>query len=177
MLYGMEKQTVKFLVRDLPVPICSSAEMPEIEAQDSDCLVEYDPALGFTYCGPRIFPSLCHVRCVLDKGAKTGRCEWDEESETLDVKCLCDFCSREAKHQILSEMPEIDAQDSDCLIEYGAGVGFAFCGPIMEPSLCYVRCALDKGAKGGKCEWGEGINVKCLCDFCSDEPDQILSGI
>ncbi|KAL0739947.1 hypothetical protein Bca4012_081460 [Brassica carinata] len=72
-------------------------------------------------------------------------------------------------------MPEIDAQDSDCLIEYGAGVGFAFCGPIMEPSLCYVRCALDKGAKGGKCEWGEGINVKCLCDFCSDEPDQILS--
>lgn len=74
-------------------------------------------------------------------------------------------------------MPEIKAQDSDCLKEYGGGddVSFAFCGPRVFPSICYVRCQLEKGAKGGRCSWGPGIKVKCLCDYCDDNPSNIRS--
>ncbi|CAL9236767.1 unnamed protein product [Arabidopsis halleri] len=82
---------------------------------------------------------------------------------------------------VIFEIPEIEAQDSECLKEYGVDddgedVGFRFCAPRIHPTLCYRRCEEDKGANGGKCLWGEGGNVKCLCDFCSEEPfNQFIS--
>ncbi|CDY23374.1 BnaC04g49020D [Brassica napus] len=78
---------------------------------------------------------------------------------------------------IFAEMPEIEAQDSECLKEYGGDVGFGFCAPRIYPSFCVQRCRADKGALSGKCIWGQGGNVKCLCNFCRHEPGQILSGI
>ncbi|XP_024010704.1 LOW QUALITY PROTEIN: defensin-like protein 195 [Eutrema salsugineum] len=72
---------------------------------------------------------------------------------------------------VISEVPEIEAQDySECLKEYGGDVGFGFCAPRIFPTFCYTRCRENKGAKGGRCLWGEGIDVKCLCDFCNDQP-------
>ncbi|CAF2301063.1 unnamed protein product [Brassica rapa] len=81
---------------------------------------------------------------------------------------------------IFAEVPEIEAQDTECLVEYGGDVGFAFCAPLIYPPFCYTRCRENKGSKGGICV-SEGNKVKCLCDFCNDnyKPpfDQILSGI
>ncbi|KAG7644169.1 Scorpion long chain toxin/defensin [Arabidopsis suecica] len=70
---------------------------------------------------------------------------------------------------VIFEIPEIEAHDSECLKEYGGDVGFGFCAPKIFPTICYRNCQKDKGANGGKCLWGEGGNVKCLCDFCSKE--------
>ncbi|KFK24554.1 hypothetical protein AALP_AAs67921U000400, partial [Arabis alpina] len=54
-------------------------------------------------------------------------------------------------------------------------VGFGFCAPKIFPTICYTRCRDDKEAEGGKCLW-EQDGVKCLCDFCSDDPaNQTLS--
>ncbi|XP_019101985.1 PREDICTED: defensin-like protein 195 [Camelina sativa] len=118
--------------------------MPEIEAQGSECLKEYGGDVGFGFCAPRIFPTICYTRCRANKGAKGGRCRWGEE---------------------------IEAQGSECLKEYGGDVGFGFCAPRIFPTICYTRCRANKGAKGGRCRWGEGIiNVKCLCDYCDDTP-------
>ncbi|KAL1191187.1 Defensin-like protein 2 [Cardamine amara subsp. amara] len=76
---------------------------------------------------------------------------------------------------VIFEVSEIEAQDSECLKEYGGDVGFSFCAPLVFPSICYHKCRMDKGSKGGKCLWGTRvIDVKCLCDFCHDEP-QFLS--
>lgn len=73
-------------------------------------------------------------------------------------------------------MPETEAQDRECLKEYGGEVGFSYCAPLIRPTFCFRRCREDKGAKGGECRWGDEFNVKCLCDFCSDKAyDQILS--
>ncbi|CAF1803743.1 unnamed protein product [Brassica napus] len=79
---------------------------------------------------------------------------------------------------IFAEVPEIKAQDSECLKEYGGNVGFNFCAPRIYPSFCYTRCREDKGAKGGICRWGDSPDsVKCLCEYCSDQiSHQILSG-
>ncbi|XP_010506238.1 PREDICTED: defensin-like protein 4 [Camelina sativa] len=64
--------------------------------------------------------------------------------------------------------------DDDCLKEYGGNVGFPFCAPRIFPTICYRRCISDKGAKGGRCVWGDD-SVKCLCDFCSSKPsDQFI---
>ncbi|CAH8257263.1 unnamed protein product [Arabidopsis lyrata] len=71
---------------------------------------------------------------------------------------------------VISDMPEIEAQGSECLEEYGGDVGFGFCAPRIFPTICYTRCREIKGAKGGRCRWGEGSNVKCLCDSCDDTP-------
>lgn len=84
---------------------------------------------------------------------------------------------------ICAGISKIEAQDSECLKEYGVDddgddVGFRFCAPRIFPTLCYRRCQKDKGAKGGKCLWDEegSGNVKCLCDFCSEEPfNQFIS--
>ncbi|KAL0711247.1 hypothetical protein Bca4012_018225 [Brassica carinata] len=99
-LHGMGKQTVKFLVRDLPAPTGSSAgsngylgtEVPETKAQDRKCLQEYGGDVGFRFCAPLIYPSFCYRRCRENKGAKGGRCRSGEVG-TGSVKCLCDFCS------------------------------------------------------------------------------------
>ncbi|KAL0739945.1 hypothetical protein Bca4012_081458 [Brassica carinata] len=93
-LYGMGKHTVKFLVRDLPAPVGSSAgsnETPEIEAQDSKCLKEYGGDVGFSFCAPKIYPTLCVRRCRSDKRALDGKCIW----EGINAKCLCNFCRQE----------------------------------------------------------------------------------
>ncbi|CAL9243204.1 unnamed protein product [Arabidopsis halleri] len=45
---------------------------------------------------------------------------------------------------VISEMPEIKAQDSDCLKEYGGDVGFPFCAILIFPSVCYIKCRQDK---------------------------------
>lgn len=66
-------------------------------------------------------------------------------------------------------MPETEAQDRECLKEYGGEVGFSYCAPLIRPTFCFRRCREDKGAKGGECRWGDEFNVKCLCDFCSDK--------
>ncbi|CAH8374035.1 unnamed protein product [Eruca vesicaria subsp. sativa] len=77
---------------------------------------------------------------------------------------------------VIFEVPEIDAQDRECLKEYGGDVGFSLCAPMIYPSFCVRRCRSEKGAKGGECRWGDEFNVKCLCDFCSHKAyDQILS--
>ncbi|KAG2326202.1 hypothetical protein Bca52824_008930 [Brassica carinata] len=84
---------------------------------------------------------------------------------------------------VIFEVPETEAHDDECLIEYGGDVGPSFCLPEPVPTICYRRCRKDKGALGGTCEWGEesedgDINVKCLCDYCSSDfpNDKILSG-
>ncbi|XP_010506244.1 PREDICTED: defensin-like protein 4 [Camelina sativa] len=61
-----------------------------------------------------------------------------------------------------------EAHADECLKEYGGDVGFQFCAPRIFPSFCVSRCQADKGAKGGKCIWGDD-GVKCLCDFCGEE--------
>ncbi|KAG7537600.1 Knottin scorpion toxin-like superfamily [Arabidopsis suecica] len=74
---------------------------------------------------------------------------------------------------VISEMPEIKAQDSDCLKEYGGDVGFPFCGILIFPSVCYVKCRQDKKAKGGRCQvqQEEGdTKFTCLCDYCNSSP-------
>ncbi|KAG2290249.1 hypothetical protein Bca4012_028700 [Brassica carinata] len=71
---------------------------------------------------------------------------------------------------VISDVPEIEAQDSQCLREYGGDVGFSFCAPRILPTFCYTRCRENKGAKGGRCRWGPGTNVRCLCDYCNDKP-------
>uniref|UniRef100_A0A1J3EW35 Defensin-like protein 2 n=1 Tax=Noccaea caerulescens TaxID=107243 RepID=A0A1J3EW35_NOCCA len=68
---------------------------------------------------------------------------------------------------VIIDMPEIEAQDSECLKEYGGDVGFSFCAPRIYPSFCYQNCVKNKGAKSGKCVWGS-TDVKCYCDFCDD---------
>ncbi|CDY58533.1 BnaC04g53020D [Brassica napus] len=67
---------------------------------------------------------------------------------------------------VIFEVPEIKAQDSECLKEYGGNVGFNFCAPRIYPSFC------------GICRWGDSPDsVKCLCEYCSDQiSHQILSG-
>ncbi|CAH8290132.1 unnamed protein product [Eruca vesicaria subsp. sativa] len=78
---------------------------------------------------------------------------------------------------IIFEAPEIEAQDDECLKEYGGDVGFSFCAPEIFPSFCYTNCRKNKCAQGGTCIWGGEGDVKCLCDYCSDIPnDKILSG-
>ncbi|KAF8101232.1 hypothetical protein N665_0208s0021 [Sinapis alba] len=75
------------------------------------------------------------------------------------------------------EVAEIEAHDDECLKEYGGDVGFSFCAPEIFPSFCYTRCRENKGAQGGTCIWGDEGDVKCLCDYCSDIPNnKILSG-
>ncbi|KAL1191185.1 Defensin-like protein [Cardamine amara subsp. amara] len=75
---------------------------------------------------------------------------------------------------VMFEVPEIKAQGNKCLKEYGGNVGFSYCAPKIFPTFCYQNCRKNKGAKGGRCLWGEavagGVSVKCLCDFCSDKP-------
>ncbi|EOA28668.1 hypothetical protein CARUB_v10024891mg [Capsella rubella] len=71
---------------------------------------------------------------------------------------------------VLSDVPDIEAQGTECLKEYGGNVGFGFCAPRIFPTFCYTRCRENKGAKGGRCLWGQGGTVKCLCDFCDDTP-------
>ncbi|CAL9236765.1 unnamed protein product [Arabidopsis halleri] len=71
---------------------------------------------------------------------------------------------------VISDVPEIEAQGNECLKEYGGDVGFSFCAPRIFPTFCYTRCREIKGAKGGRCRWGQGSNVKCLCDSCDDTP-------
>ncbi|KAJ0258457.1 Protein NLP8 [Hirschfeldia incana] len=71
---------------------------------------------------------------------------------------------------VISDVPETEAQDSKCLREYGGDVGFRFCAPRIFPTFCYTRCRENKGAKGGRCRWGQGTNVTCLCDYCNDQP-------
>ena len=44
-------------------------------------------------------------------------------------------------------MPEIEAQDTECLVEYSGDVGFAFCAPRIYPPFCYTRCRENKGSK------------------------------
>ncbi|XP_010508404.1 PREDICTED: defensin-like protein 194 [Camelina sativa] len=76
---------------------------------------------------------------------------------------------------VISEISEIQARDDDeCLKEYiGAPPGY--CLAYIYPSLCYHKCQLEKGAKGGKCNYD---NLKCFCDFCSDKPhNQFLSNV
>ncbi|KAJ0258458.1 Defensin-like protein 193 [Hirschfeldia incana] len=74
---------------------------------------------------------------------------------------------------VIVEVPEIKAQDSECLKEYGGDVGFPFCAPRIFPTICYMRCRDDKGAKGGRCRW-EDEGVKCLCDYCNDSPIDLI---
>lgn len=77
---------------------------------------------------------------------------------------------------VIFQVPEIEAQDDECLKEYGGDVGFSFCAPEIFPSFCYTNCRKDKGALGGTCIWGDS-DVKCLCDYCSDIPNgKILRG-
>ncbi|KAG7574770.1 Scorpion long chain toxin/defensin [Arabidopsis suecica] len=73
---------------------------------------------------------------------------------------------------VIFEMPEIKAQDSKCLKEYGGNVGFSYCAPRIFPSFCYRNCRKNKGAKGGRCRsGGAGAgSMICLCDYCSDKP-------
>ncbi|CAA7050482.1 unnamed protein product [Microthlaspi erraticum] len=73
---------------------------------------------------------------------------------------------------VIFEVPEIKAQDSKCLKEYGGNVGFSYCAPLIYPSFCYRNCRMNKGAKGGRCRSGKAGagDMKCLCDFCSDKP-------
>ncbi|KAG7574769.1 Endonuclease/exonuclease/phosphatase superfamily [Arabidopsis suecica] len=71
---------------------------------------------------------------------------------------------------VISDVPEIEAQGNECLKEYGGDVGFSFCAPRIFPTICYTRCREIKRAKGGRCRWGQGSNVKCLCDYCDDTP-------
>ncbi|KFK32370.1 hypothetical protein AALP_AA6G232700 [Arabis alpina] len=71
---------------------------------------------------------------------------------------------------LLISVPEIEAQGSKCLKEYGGDVGFRFCAPLIYPPFCYTRCRENKGAKGGRCRSGEGGAFKCLCDYCNDTP-------
>ncbi|CAN7007519.1 unnamed protein product [Brassica oleracea var. botrytis] len=76
---------------------------------------------------------------------------------------------------VIFEVTEIEAQDSECLKEYGGDVGVdvsvAYCAPKTYPKICYVRCQADKGAKGGRCITGDDgvFDYKCLCDYCSDK--------
>ncbi|EOA28204.1 hypothetical protein CARUB_v10024394mg [Capsella rubella] len=70
---------------------------------------------------------------------------------------------------VISGMTGTEAHDDECLKEYGGDVGFQLCAPRIYPSFCVQRCRSEKGAKGGKCIWGDGVDVKCLCDFCGDE--------
>ncbi|KAF8101231.1 hypothetical protein N665_0208s0020 [Sinapis alba] len=78
---------------------------------------------------------------------------------------------------VINEVPEIKAQDSECLKEYGGDVGFSFCAPRIFPTFCYRNCREEKGAKGGRCLWEDAGGVKCLCDYCDDSPfDPIPSG-
>ncbi|CAA7042151.1 unnamed protein product [Microthlaspi erraticum] len=67
---------------------------------------------------------------------------------------------------VLIEVPEMQAQDSDCLQEYGGDVGFSFCAPRIYPTICHTRCVYSKRAKRGICEWNPSGGVTCLCDFC-----------
>ncbi|EFH70311.1 hypothetical protein ARALYDRAFT_473897 [Arabidopsis lyrata subsp. lyrata] len=81
---------------------------------------------------------------------------------------------------IFAETPEIEAYDRKCLKEYGGDVGFSYCAPRIFPTFCDQNCRKNKGAKGGICRWEENnaIGVKCLCNFCSEEPSyKILSRI
>ncbi|EOA28308.1 hypothetical protein CARUB_v10024506mg [Capsella rubella] len=73
---------------------------------------------------------------------------------------------------VVFEVPEIYAQDSKCLKEYGGNVGFSYCAPLIFPSFCYRNCRKNKAAKGGRCRsGGPGAGgMKCLCDYCSDKP-------
>ncbi|KAG2285033.1 hypothetical protein Bca52824_044637 [Brassica carinata] len=52
---------------------------------------------------------------------------------------------------VIFEVPEIEAQDTECLVEYGGDVDFALCAPLIYPPFCYTRCREDKGSKGGTC--------------------------
>ncbi|KFK32374.1 hypothetical protein AALP_AA6G233100 [Arabis alpina] len=64
-------------------------EVTETKAEDRKCLKEYGGNVGFSYCAPRIFPTLCARNCIKNKGAKGGICRWGDAGA---VKCLCDFC-------------------------------------------------------------------------------------
>ncbi|CAA7032714.1 unnamed protein product [Microthlaspi erraticum] len=72
---------------------------------------------------------------------------------------------------LISEMPEIEAQDSKCLKEFGGGSDsdFVLCRVIAYPSLCYKECRRLKRAKGGYCIT-KGRSEKCFCDICSKAP-------
>ncbi|KAL1191186.1 Defensin-like protein [Cardamine amara subsp. amara] len=74
---------------------------------------------------------------------------------------------------IIFEVPEIKAQGSKCLKEYGGDVGFRYCAPRIYPSFCYRNCRQNKGAKGGRCRSGKAgafqSSMICLCDYCSDK--------
>ncbi|XP_019056943.1 PREDICTED: defensin-like protein 195 [Tarenaya hassleriana] len=70
-------------------------------------------------------------------------------------------------------VPTIEADD-ECLKVYGGDVGFAFCAPAIYPTICYMRCRQDKGAKGGRCDWKGYATVTCYCDYCSDKPEAAI---
>ncbi|CAN8284581.1 unnamed protein product [Cochlearia groenlandica] len=64
--------------------------MTEIEAQETECMKEYDGFVGIQYCFPEVFPTLCYRHCRKDKEAKHGKCVWGDI--LTRVKCFCDFC-------------------------------------------------------------------------------------
>nr|ACM44499.1 trypsin inhibitor [Descurainia sophia] len=79
---------------------------------------------------------------------------------------------------VIFETSEIEAQlqERQCLKEYGGDVGFSFCAPRIFPSFCDRNCRNNKGAKGGICRWEQNnaIGVRCLCDFCGEEPSNLI---
>ncbi|KAJ0250860.1 hypothetical protein HA466_0132840 [Hirschfeldia incana] len=95
----------------------------------------------------------------------------------MATKSVSSFAAFFILFLVIFEVAEIEAQDSECLKEYGGDVGSAFCAPMIFPTFCYTNCRKDKGAKGGRCIWKGMGNFKCLCDYCSDEPGQIVTGI
>ncbi|CAH8374053.1 unnamed protein product [Eruca vesicaria subsp. sativa] len=95
----------------------------------------------------------------------------------MATKLVSSFAAIFILFLVIFEVSEIGAQDSECLKEYGGDVGAAFCGHMIYPTICYTKCRENKGAKGGRCIWKGAGNFKCFCDFCSNEPGQIISGI
>ncbi|KFK41718.1 hypothetical protein AALP_AA2G164300 [Arabis alpina] len=77
---------------------------------------------------------------------------------------------------LISELPEIEAQDDKCLKEYIGGDIILLCNSPTYPSMCYRLCRWNKGALGGKCLWDEKP-IRCLCDYCSDNPGCLGSGL
>ncbi|XP_023640952.1 defensin-like protein 4 [Capsella rubella] len=72
-------------------------EVPGTEAHNDECLKEYGGNVGFPFCAPRIFPSVCYSRCQRDKNAQGGKCVWGDSG----VTCFCDFCSDQPSISII----------------------------------------------------------------------------
>ncbi|CAA7024336.1 unnamed protein product [Microthlaspi erraticum] len=76
---------------------------------------------------------------------------------------------------VLFVTPKVEANDDECLKEYfpqGYEIpAYRACTEPDNPSLCYVTCQQERGAKGGKCkgEKKDLENIQCFCDYCSDD--------